>query len=351
MKRRNAALTRKATYVGPVMPVEMVTEIARHMRLETMSDIVAFRAICKSARDSLSLLLEYWAAKLVLTIGEAVLCGWSETRSDVKTLIVYLLNRSRVYYDRRDPGNQFIGTIYKELAKGVGMFREDYLLCLFNLQKLALFERKWLYDDDKRCVVDGLPASHCKKLVFSLRTPLSDVFHFDDEWEEVTAMKHFPNLRTVAMDVDRRRMKAHAMDLLSAQCGESEKVEDQLAIAGLRSIGESAANLRSVYYELRLKSEKPLMTHKPHKKSLICDAIVGGKHLFSGAKETEIIRDSLLLCTAKCSEEERKFIVLQQCLSQKRFTALFDRLGFPAGPESTSDTDSSDTNDSLSIVY
>jgi hypothetical protein len=331
--------------LGPVMPPEIMSEIARHMRLEQMSDIVAFRSLCKSARDSLPLLLEHWAMKLVGAFAEAVEEGWDEARYDVRTLIFYVLDRSSVYYNRTDPGNGFIITFHREMAKGV--HRAEYRLCLFNLQKLALFERKWLFDDP-RCVY------RCEQLKPSIAICLSDVFHFDCKKEEVTAMKHFPNLRTVEMDVGRRKIKANAVRLLVSQCGNSEKMEDELAIRGLRAMGETKSLLRSVYYELRLKSDHPLTTHKPHKKSLICDALVDGKHLFSSAKESVALRDSLYTCSRRCPEKKRQFVVLQHCLAEKRFAALFDRLAITVehiNYYSDTDISSDDNSDSLSIVY
>lgn len=51
-------------WTGPVLPSELIQEIASHYRPENVLEIFEFIRICKSAMNALPLILRHWIVKL-----------------------------------------------------------------------------------------------------------------------------------------------------------------------------------------------------------------------------------------------------------------------------------------------
>ena len=98
------------------------------------------------------------------------------------------------------------------------------------------------------------------------------------------------------------------------------------------SLKESISNFILQKVDLRRNTckslGKPLKLHKPHKKSLLYNAVVGENHLFSTALESATTRSNLYSCQPlKRKGITTEFVILLYVTRKERFGRIRDVLG------------------------
>ena len=123
--------------------------------------------------------------------------------------------------------------------------------------------------------------------------------------------------------------------------------------------------LRRVYCGMK----DSLVTHKPHKNSFACDAVIDGKiHIYDKSEKAEEIHDNLYLCHynpptkasgKKYPECSKEYVVQQHVTRVENFKALYEKLGigkfvrhvYSVSDSDTSDSDTDDVNPGAYIFY
>jgi hypothetical protein len=345
-KKSNGRSNKQEQY--PLIPLELLAPIAAQMTGWSVAQLVRFSLVCTAARNVLPLALQHW----VMTLREKY--GTHGATEDMR-LLIKCLQRHSV-----DPP-QLTALICSYVTERAAiMSREEsdgdrlapkhitFLQSMFDLQKLALQEAYWLLskvDVPKEHIrVDSMV---CQTADYNAKTKLRHVFYYDNKTGQALPLKKLPGLRTVELPAQHVKVKKMLIEEIQRHAkglqGEGNDAFKRLAHMGLDKIGTNTPLVRELCCQL-LRDKGSLVTHKPHRKSLLCNAVMGTNYVFgAGNERMQALRNQLYTChykpVAAASdkkvgdeqelEKTKQFVVAFQVTNRQRFVELQRRLGLP----------------------
>ena len=354
------------------IPDDMLYEIAPHVCFESVAEIFNFTLICKTAQRALPLTLHHWCGHLIRKMryyGSSLRDGLRYT-DRIKDVELKILSD---YLFRHDANPTVLwkfleaGDLSLEAATGV-----------FALQKQALLDHHWLLSKEtvtSHHIEQG--GDICRRMKFSTKLKIRDVFYYDRKTTEVVPLKRLSGLRTVDTPRKASTLACQAKRIVRTRCT-GNSVIDMLTLHGIENIKPHTALMRGTHYQLNRDAATPLVTHKPHKPSFVCNAIVDGVHLFSETVRSKSLRSRMYTCyymrgrdkhgrkkdTKDYPECSKTYILQQYLTANSRFEALWAKLGIAVAgrerqkdvhfvystEEETSSSSSDDESDSESSI-
>ena len=330
-------------WTGPVLPTELIQEIAYHYRPQNVLEIFNFIRICKSAVAALPLIMIPWLTTLFKDIkptGQVVVFA----NTELHTLVHYIRQHRGDLSDLLDAMAHLPTAPSKELA------------VIFELQTQAMIDLHMLHMNKSVTSQNMYHGSEiCRIAGRSTKLRIGDIYYYNEAKKEVIRLKDLPGLRTVEV-IGKSKAIVKEAEAIVDRRQENGTIFDELALYGFEGIKTTDLHMRAVHYELMKADGRPLPTHKPHKKSLLCNVIVNEKHLYSESHRE--LRGNLFTCYVdrrkpkpdqksypECSKE---FLVLQHCTASDRFRDTWKKIGLKHGYDSdsslsdyTSDSESS----------
>lgn len=321
-----------------MIPMDLLAPIAAQMIGWSVSDLMRFSLVCTTARNALPFALEHWVTALqiqfgaLLTATDTILLTLCLKRHDVETpQLTKLIN---AYVKERSDFLQQgeIGFTPKHI---------DFLTNIFELQKLALQEEYWLLSK-----VD-VPKEHIRKgskvrqtVSYDGKTKLHHVFYYDNKTGQALPLRKLPGLRTMELPPQHAKVKRLLTNEIQSHVKGTHEALERVANIGLRRIGVNKPLVRELCYKL-LRDKGTLVTHKPHRKSLLCNALVGTRYVFDSSDDRMVaLHGQLYTChyrpatastTDNINEKEldktKQFIVAFQVTNRARFVAIQRNLG------------------------
>lgn len=283
------------------LPLDILGEIAKQYQPHSMRDIYQFMSISKSTQSVLHHCISNWLDYII-----------KENESNY----YYRLLRSFLYPQQFNMGVfLIIWCSEKKYEKEVDI---GFLYLFLELTQEALWER-CLYTNGYRQV--------CGKYGKNPSMRLFQLFYFDSQEKRVIPMKKYPNLRM--MNFPRKEnMRASLSKLVSENYRSPIK---ELALSGIknRNTGQMKHHYNEIQKSLSLSNIKGKKTRKPHKSSLISNALINNTSLFAPLESMESIRNKIYYCITKgITTEERAKIIFMYIHVNDRMLSIFSRMDF-----------------------
>lgn len=296
MKRKQSSETATEKSTDP-LPREVLGEIAKQYQAKTMADVFRFISLCKSAADFIHLFLDKWIDSI---------CSHRNN---------YHINLTESHISPSWRNRIDLREMWKHEKRREGGPRKEFLLNFFELFKDACCDKYYL-----RSVNFG-GAYLCRPYKHNIKTQVSELFYFDRENDRVLPLKKVPGLRILDIkpkvkvsDEVTSLIEKNALPSISRMCQKN-----------LKKMKES--EIKSLYQEMKCDLGEPIKMHKPHKSSLVSNAMVGDSHLFSSDEKSRQIRESLYYCLSTASTKERMDIVYKYVTKSERMVMLREGLG------------------------
>ncbi len=356
--------------MGPMLPLELLGIVAQHYHASSLQDLFRFAMLCRYARDkALPMALEHWARQLAVLLNKRL--HWNLTVPDSAmnqdlTLLLRGLARYQV------PAQRLEDLLEVQLTRETGVSLE-FLRALFDMQVHTLLDAHWLRAK-QGLKVAGLAAGDAvvRPLKYSLQTRIRDVYFYDAKTKQAVPLKRLPGLSTVEMPVKPTALVPLVESAMEKCYGPSRRSDttSRLVWKGYKRIRDTSSEMRTLYFDLCKRNKESLVSHRPHKPALVCNAVLdnGKHHLFSTASEAKAVRSALYTCEYRRPAADpskkyqfgpeccKQYVVAQHCTEPERFMAIFKRLGFEQCLSQRemdqvlgdfSDSDSDDSDDSI----
>lgn len=301
MKR--SLIEKEEEYESTLLPLETVVEIAKQYEPKSLKDIYRFMLICKTAQLSVKHFLEKWVFHI-----------FKEKRTNPEYRRI-----QQFFYQIRKTRIADIDMVWIKEKKREGGPRKEFLLAFFSLGKEAYCDeycfRTFQGEEHPRV---SYHSYRCSNYKHNAKTHLSELFYYNEESDQVIPMKKLEGLKI--LEISQKTLITQELTLLLEQ--NTLPSIKRLCLKSMLKMKDSEK--KSFYYEMRLDFGKPLKIHKPHKSSLVSNAIVYGKHLFSDSPEVTKIHSSLYYCHSNKSLQERMSILHLFVNREKRYKEILD---------------------------
>lgn len=292
--------------VEPIpLPLELVIEIAKQYEPKSLKDIYLFMLICKTAQLSIEHFLEKWAMHI-----------FKEKRTNPEYRRI-----QSFYYQIRKNRIADIDMVWTKEKKREGGVRKEFLEALFSLTREVYCDefhfRTFQGEEHPRV---GYHSYRCSNYKYNAKTHLHELFYYNQENDTIIPLKRLEGLKILEIS-QKTKIKEELILLLEGRVLPSVR---KLCEKSLMNMKE--AELKSFYYEMRKDLGKPLKIHKPHKSSLVSNAIINGKHLFSDSPETSKIHSNLYYCHSNKSTKERMNLLYLFVTRERRYKEILDIL-------------------------
>ena len=286
------------------MPLELLGVIAQQYTADSVRDIFHFGLLCRAAQSSVHLFLQGWIDSLCKEV--------SDTRGRIRNekMIVEAEILSKYLLEQHTSFRKFNILWYNQKQRLTGPTKEFLLGCL-DLMREALMQRRLIQKNKVK-----------QEEYFTTSMKLDGLFYHDQERGVVVPVKKVPGLKMVK--VPQPGVMTSELEIMI-----SENTVHPIAEMALKTLWKlHGPKLRSTYYHTCKSLGKPLKLHKPHKKSLLYNAVVGENHLFSTALESATTRSNLYSCQPlKRKGITTEFVILLYVTRKERFGRIRDVLG------------------------
>lgn len=203
------------------MPKELLGEIAKHYKVDSIGDIVRFSLVCKSAQNSIHQFLEKWIDLM-----------FTEKRSN------HYFRLLEKYLYTTHSNNVDVAAVWKkEKAREKGP-RKDFLLNFLELIKDAVCDEYYIRSNTSNQYV-------CQPFGHNSKTRISELFYFDSVNDRVIPMKKVPGLRTLAFPTNMKVREVVTALVKENTLGSIAK------LATLRLEKRKDAEVKAVYHEIK----------------------------------------------------------------------------------------------------
>lgn len=278
------------------LPSELWCDIAGHLPLQDTATVFSFLLCCRAARTFLEPALRSWVQPLCT--------AYARPKDDTPKSVLLQLEMISGY---APAGTRLLAQAESE---------PDLCLALYYAYHMGKLRVAWKLDR----VSDG-QLSHQNLHLADIQ--LRDVFHYDETKRRFVSFCHQPGLRTVELEASKSALAQQMRDFIRQDAadrpGQSEEEGDyrntqvDLMLRGIDRINDATEMRVAAYRLMRNK----LVTHKPHRTALLCNAVIDGRHLFD-RRYHATLRGRLCVFKYRNLTQHQKAIALKMERDQTR---------------------------------